>query len=616
MEPMVIEVRGVPQVPPQDRMVDQLKIHFLKRRNSGGDVLAVIYPTSTPGQAYVIFESAKVPGVLECTHILDVHNRFYPIRVKEALLSEVDMQVEATLDLSMFPKQEPVLRLIKSYDFTVTERIPGRLQLKGSFLKLKLIRNQLVQLQGQEHHYSSSPSALHNGSSLGYDLECNSLDPRFESRSILRNMDKMDAVGQTQLLESTPLSSTYRFSGSGGSPRSHQSSHLSYTERNASSPVDAVDQKYERLDRNEPFVHRRSLHADGASSISANDASRVTLLQHTSPLNRDSASGGFPQSIYYSSNVGTGHTADTMQHNTFYKDSASGGSLRRRPSSSGDTWASSSHSSPSSSSEGMASFQEDTDIISFILTQRQNDVKMIEKNYGTEISLRDNDGLTTVKFWGKNSEKAKADLINIIKEISFALRTQVIHLKNYDHAEREQILERIRRNQHSGVVIINSGDVVKLVGSSSESFEMKQKLLGHKADHPRGRTMERGSTPRRSSSLPRKYKTTHHTHITDPEDAARAATKYTPSHYQDNLDEGKAPLIVRGPVLTPDKKSQRSDSESRAKNRTNKENSVHQNLESSSLSQEIKSPKQLPTLVSKLLDYNIKDNFKIRSHKK
>lgn len=517
------------------------------------------------------------------------------------------MQVEATLDLSMFPKQETVLCLIKSYDFTVTEHIPGRLQLKGSFLKLKLIRNQLVQLQGQEHHYSGSPSALHNGSSLGYDLECNSLDPRFESRSTLRNMDKMDAVGQTQLLESTPSSSSYRVSGSGGSPRSHQSSLLSYTERNASSPVDAVDQEFDRLDRNEPFIHRRSLLADGASSISANDPSSVTLLQHTSPLNRDSASGGFPQSIHYSSNVGTGHTADTMQHNTFYK--ASGGSLR---SFSGDTWASSSHSSPSFSSGGMASFQEDTDIINFILIQRQNDVKMIKKIYGTEISIRDNDGLTTVKFWGKNSEKAKADLINIIKEISSSLRTQVIHLKNYDHAGQKQILERIQRNQDSGVVIINSGDVIKLVGSSSESFEMKQKLLGHKVDYLRGRTMERGSTPRRSVSLPRKYKTTHHTHITDPEDAASAATKYTPSLYQDNLDEGKTPLTVRGPVLTPDKKSQRirSNSESQGKKSTNKENSVHQDLKSS-LSPEIKFPKQIPTLVTKLLD--VKDNFKIRS---
>lgn len=59
MEPMVIEVHGVPHIPPDDWMVDQLKIHFLERRNSGGDVLTVIYPTSTPGQAYVVFESAK-----------------------------------------------------------------------------------------------------------------------------------------------------------------------------------------------------------------------------------------------------------------------------------------------------------------------------------------------------------------------------------------------------------------------------------------------------------------------------------------------------------------------------------------------------------------------------
>lgn len=59
MELMVITVHGIPCSPPHDRMADQLKIHFLKRKNNGGDVLTVIYPTSTPGQAYVIFESAE-----------------------------------------------------------------------------------------------------------------------------------------------------------------------------------------------------------------------------------------------------------------------------------------------------------------------------------------------------------------------------------------------------------------------------------------------------------------------------------------------------------------------------------------------------------------------------
>lgn len=80
MELLVIEVLGVPQVPPHDRMVDQLKIHFLKQRNSGGDVLMVIYPTSTPGQAYVIFESAKG---------LDTHSLFGK-RLREQCLKPLD----------------------------------------------------------------------------------------------------------------------------------------------------------------------------------------------------------------------------------------------------------------------------------------------------------------------------------------------------------------------------------------------------------------------------------------------------------------------------------------------------------------------------------------------
>lgn len=62
MDLMVIEVHEIPHIAPDDRMVDQLKIHFLKRQNNGGDVLTVMYPTSAPGQAYVIFESAEGTG--------------------------------------------------------------------------------------------------------------------------------------------------------------------------------------------------------------------------------------------------------------------------------------------------------------------------------------------------------------------------------------------------------------------------------------------------------------------------------------------------------------------------------------------------------------------------
>lgn len=57
MDPMVIEVNDIPDLLPPEQTVDQLKIHFLRRSNHGGDVLLVIYPTSAVGRAYVIFES-------------------------------------------------------------------------------------------------------------------------------------------------------------------------------------------------------------------------------------------------------------------------------------------------------------------------------------------------------------------------------------------------------------------------------------------------------------------------------------------------------------------------------------------------------------------------------
>ncbi|MCJ8749543.1 hypothetical protein PDJAM_G00177480, partial [Pangasius djambal] len=609
MDPVVIEVQGVPCIPPHDRMADQLKIHFLKRRNSGGDVLTVIYPTSTPGQAYVVFESAKVPGVLECTHILDVDNRFYPIHVKKAHLSKVDMQGETTLDLSMFPKPESVLKLLNHYDFNVTELIPGHLQLKGSFLKLKLIRNELVHLRGHEHQsHSRSPSALQNGSTLGYNLERNSLDPRLVSESTSRNMDKTDAVSRHQLLDSAPsLSSSYRDSVSGGYPTHLQSSHSSYTERNASSPVGAVVQKYQGQDSNELLAHRQSPLADGASLLSANSPSSLTLLHHTSPLCRDSASGGSPRSLhssYYSSIGSSSHTVDTMQHHTSYRDSASGGSLRRRPSLNDDTWANSSHSSTASSIGGMASFPVDRDIINFILTQRQDVFKVIEKNYGTEMRLKDNPGFTMVTFSGKNSEKAKACLLEITKEMSPSLRIQEIHLKKYDRAEQKRILERIQRNKDSGVMITHSDDVVKLVGSSRGSFEMMQKILGHNDAPHRGRTMERSSKSRRSHSLPRQYKLADHAHFTGHENLASAANKYSPSHYQEESDEGKAVQIVRGSGQTPDKNSQRtrSNSVSQDKNRTTREPAMHQDVELVPSARGKKSPKKYAIDFLKRLD--------------
>lgn len=590
-----------------------------------------------------------VPGVLECSHILDVDNRFYPIHVKKAHLSEVklthtrfspksprfcehdpdnklhlclkfcvlfqvDMPAETALDLSMFPNPESVLKLLKLYDFTVTELVTGHLRLTGSFLKLKLLRNELVQLQGHERQsHSRAPSALHNGSTSTYDMERDSLEPRSVSLSISRNADKMDAVSRHQLLDSAPLlSSSYRHSASGGSPRSLQNSHSSYAKRNASSPT------------GELLALRQNPLADAASSLSANSPSSLTMLHHTSALYRDSPLGGSPRSLHgshYSSIGSTSHTiVDTMQHHTSHRDSASGVPLRRHQSFSGDPCATSSHSSPSSSIEGMARFPVDTDCLNFILTQKQDVVQMIEACYGTKMVVTDNAGFTMVTYLGKNSEEAKANLLDIMKKLSPSLRTQEIQLSKYDRGEQKQILERIQRNKDLGVMITHNDDVVKLVGSSNASFEMKQKILGHSDDPHRGRAMERNSKPRRSTSLPRQYKMADHVRVTAHENQASVANKYSPSHYHEESDERIAPQIRRGPEQTPNKNFQwtASNLESREKNRTTREQEKHQGVDLVSPSREKKSTKQQSTDLRRLHDLNHKLNdFKLRFlHKK
>lgn len=59
MDGIVVEVLGVPNILASDRMVDKLTIHFLRPRNGGGEVQRVLFPSDSPGQAFVIFEEPE-----------------------------------------------------------------------------------------------------------------------------------------------------------------------------------------------------------------------------------------------------------------------------------------------------------------------------------------------------------------------------------------------------------------------------------------------------------------------------------------------------------------------------------------------------------------------------
>lgn len=55
----MIEVWGVPDVLPADRIVDKLHVYFLKAKNGGGEVLKVVYPGYQRGQAFVTFDEPE-----------------------------------------------------------------------------------------------------------------------------------------------------------------------------------------------------------------------------------------------------------------------------------------------------------------------------------------------------------------------------------------------------------------------------------------------------------------------------------------------------------------------------------------------------------------------------
>lgn len=59
MDGRTVEVRGVPDLLPDERTVDKLLIYFLRKKHGGGEVQKVVYPCYQAGQAFVTFEERE-----------------------------------------------------------------------------------------------------------------------------------------------------------------------------------------------------------------------------------------------------------------------------------------------------------------------------------------------------------------------------------------------------------------------------------------------------------------------------------------------------------------------------------------------------------------------------
>ncbi|KAL0961805.1 hypothetical protein UPYG_G00331930 [Umbra pygmaea] len=467
MEGTTIEVLGVPDdLLVSDRMVDKLTIHFLRPRNGGGEVQTVVFPAYRPGQAWVIFAESEVASrVLRQTHFLDVEGQRFPLQVKR---HEVDMSVKATLDVTMFPSQVAVRRLLDNHSFQVTDLLPGQLLVEGSFLNLRAVKAQLQLLLPRNSQTHSNPHPfVVNG-----------------------------------------------------------------------------------------YISGVKDHASGAFSKSS---IRGQEMNYTSSTNSSSQDSGYPHS-----------------QSTQWKGLPPGANVTHRRKQSLRLEEPASHT-PSRKS---VSFVTDADVLRYALCFRKNDIDAILQSHHSQIDVKheDNSDISTVVLEGKQAESAMEKLQTFLTHVTTSLRTQEIDLPLLDYDSQVAVNKRIQkyRDIYPTVIVCQIGDIVRLVGPSSDSYEMKQRLLGKTPELPpagrTGRQMSRNSRDRRSSSL---------TRLSQRQDAPlqsnhdpvppTGASGYSPSDYQDDHRRGRTEPNTTGPAPPASTSRGRSSSETRSKANERKE---------------------------------------------
>ncbi|CAM4634099.1 unnamed protein product [Leuciscus chuanchicus] len=407
MNEMVIEVNGLPDNYPENLMIDKLTMHFLRRSNKGGDVLTVIYPTSNKGQAYVVFESAEVPGVLQHTHVLIVESQFYPLDIKKVHHPQLDMPAEAFLDMNMYSSQSKVQELLHSHGFQMSRTSTGQLHLQGSFLKLKLIYPKLVQF-----------------------LAIETLSQR-----------------------GTPLHYTNGYTSSKSVSRAGKS--------------DTSDSRRSNNYGNSVYSEGRST-SSGITSRSPE--SHYRLLQNASLLDGSSST-----------------ESPFSSPSRIYEDSRT--SVQQRD--------------PSSPRQTEVSIPVELDVWKYIMLFKEDFINKIKSDHHTHINHKEESEVVMVQLSGGNIRETAKELSELMEEITDSLRTHEIDLNVCDKSQKRNIIQNAYIFQKTYDVLIREEDnIIKVVGSSKDSYDAKQKLLGLDVDIAPPKGMERNIL-RRSSSLPR-----------------------------------------------------------------------------------------------------------------
>ncbi|KAI4894696.1 hypothetical protein NFI96_014367, partial [Prochilodus magdalenae] len=123
-EGRTVKVSGLPVHMPENRLVDKIHIHFLRKRNGGGEISSVTVSKSSPGIALITFEESRVALKLakRGKQVFKVNEKDYDITIslhhEEVAPDEVILHMSVIVDYSKLPEGKTTL-------LSLLEKFPG-----------------------------------------------------------------------------------------------------------------------------------------------------------------------------------------------------------------------------------------------------------------------------------------------------------------------------------------------------------------------------------------------------------------------------------------------------------------------------------------------------------
>ncbi|XP_073488978.1 uncharacterized protein [Aquarana catesbeiana] len=153
----VLRVSGIPAGQYEDdRILDKLVMHFLRRKNGGNGEVDVHYPTKERGVAMLTFDQVEVAEqVLTLTHLLEIRGLTFRLEVSrpQHQRTQFSMPITTNLSLEYFVNVEEVMAVLGKHGLKVCGVENCYISIEGDFQDLSRCRDELYKIMSNSSHH-------------------------------------------------------------------------------------------------------------------------------------------------------------------------------------------------------------------------------------------------------------------------------------------------------------------------------------------------------------------------------------------------------------------------------------------------------------------------------